>query len=130
MKFLLPEVALFLYKSTIQPCMEYCHHVWAGVPSCYLELLDMLQKKICRTAGPSLAASLKPLAHFRNVADLSIFCRYYFGRCPSELAQLVPLPCSQGWFTHYSDRFYDPRCYKDIYVNSFFVQLDSRILCL
>ena len=44
MKFLSPEVALYLYKSTIRPCMEYCCHVWAGAPSCYLELLDKLQK--------------------------------------------------------------------------------------
>ena len=27
-KFLSPEVALYLYKSTIGPCMEYCCHVW------------------------------------------------------------------------------------------------------
>ena len=27
MKFLSPEVALYLYKSTIHPCMEYCCHV-------------------------------------------------------------------------------------------------------
>ena len=27
MKFLFPEVALYLYKSTILPCMEYCCHV-------------------------------------------------------------------------------------------------------
>ena len=47
MKFLSPEVALFLYKSTIWPCMEYCCHVWAGAPSCYLELLDKLPKQIC-----------------------------------------------------------------------------------
>ena len=40
MKFLSPEVALYLYKSTIRPCMEYCCHVWAGAPSCYVELLD------------------------------------------------------------------------------------------
>ena len=39
MKFLSPEVALYLYKSTIHPCMEYCCHVWAGAPSYYLELL-------------------------------------------------------------------------------------------
>ena len=26
------------------------------------------------------------------MASLSLFCRYYFGRCSSELAQLVPLP--------------------------------------
>ena len=76
MKFLSPEVALYLYKSTIRPCMEYCCHVWAGAPSCYLELLDKLQKQICRTVGPSLAASLEPLAHRRNVASLSLFCRY------------------------------------------------------
>ena len=49
MKFLSPEVALYLYKSTIHPCMEYCCHIWAGAPSCFLELLDKLQKRICRT---------------------------------------------------------------------------------
>ena len=45
MKFLSPEVAQYLYKSTIHLCMEYCCHVWAGAPSCYLELLDKLQKE-------------------------------------------------------------------------------------
>ena len=94
MKFLSPEAALYLYKSTIHPCMEYCCHVWAGAPSCYLELLDKLQKPIRMTVGPSLAASLEQLAHRRNVANLSLFYRYYFRRCSSELAQLVPLPFS------------------------------------
>ena len=125
MKFLSPEVVLYLYKSTIPPCMEYCCHVWVGAPSCCLELLDKLQKQICRTAGPSLAASLEPLAYHQNVASLSYFYRYYFRRCSSELAQLVPLPYSQGRSTCYSDRLHDfsvtiPRCYKDVYVNSFF----------
>ena len=46
MKFLSPEVALYLYKSTIKTCMEYCCHVWAGAPSWYLELLDKLQKRV------------------------------------------------------------------------------------
>ena len=59
MKFLSPEVDLYLYKSTIPPCMEYCCHVWAGARSCYLELLDKLQKRICRIVSLSLAASLK-----------------------------------------------------------------------
>ena len=125
MKFVSPEVALYLYKSTIQPCMEYCCHVRAGAPSCYLELLDKLQKRICRTVGPSLAASLERLAHRQNVASLSLFYRYYFGRCSSELAEPVPLPYSRGRSTRYSDRLHDfsvtiPRCYKDVYVNSFF----------
>ena len=125
MKFLSPEVALYLYKSTILPCMEYCCHVWAGAPSCYLDLLDKLQRWIGRIVGPSLAASLEPLAHRRNVASLSLFYRYYFGKCSSELAQLVLLPFSWGRCTCYSDRLHDfsvtiPRCYKDVYVNSFF----------
>ena len=38
MKFLSPEV--YLYKYTICPCMEYCCHVLACGPICYLELLD------------------------------------------------------------------------------------------
>ena len=127
MKFLSPEVALYLYKFIICPCMEYCCHIWAGAPSCYLDLLDKLQKRTCRIVGPSLAASLEPLAHRRNVASLSLFYRYYFGRCSSELAQLVPLPFSRGRSTRYSDRLHDfsvtiPRCYKDVYVNSFFLR--------
>ena len=74
--------------------MEYCCHVWASAPSCYLEFLDKLQKRICRTVGLSLAASLEPLAHPRNIASSSLFNRYYFGRCSSELAELVPFPYS------------------------------------
>ena len=107
MKFLSPEVALYLYKSTIRPCMEYCCHVWVGASSCYLDLLDKLQKRICRIAGPSLAASLEPLAHRRNVTSLSLFYRYYFGRCSSGLAQPVPLAFSRGRSTRYSDRLHD-----------------------
>ena len=41
----------------------------------------------------SLAASLEPLAR-RNVAILSLFYRYYFGRCSSELA-----PGSSSFFS-------------------------------
>ena len=80
MKFLSPDFVLYLYKSTIQPHMEYCCDVWAGAPRCYLELLDKLQNWMCRTVGPSLVII--------------------------------------------------PRCYKDGYVNSFFLaQLDSGFSC-
>ena len=134
-EFLSPEIALYLCKSTICPYMEYCCHVWAGAPSCYLELLDKLQKRICRTVAPSLAVSLEPLAHLQNVASISLFYRYYFGRCSSELARLVPLvflevcllvipiDCMIFFVTIL-------RCCKDVYGDSFFpAQLDSGILC-
>ena len=76
MKFFSPEVGLYLYKSTIPSCMQYCCHGWPDTPGCYLELLDRLQKWKCRTVGPSLAVSLEPLAHCQNVACLSFFCKY------------------------------------------------------
>ena len=60
MKFLYPEVALYLYKSTIRLCMEYCCHDRASTPSYYLELLDQLLKRICRTVCPLFAASVEP----------------------------------------------------------------------
>ena len=70
--------------------MEYCCHVWAGAPSYCLELLDKLQKPIRRAVNPSLAASLETLTHCGNVGTLILFCRYYFARCSSELAELFP----------------------------------------
>ena len=66
-KFVSPKIALYLNQSTIPPYMAYYCHVWAGAPCCYLELLDQLQKRICRT---SLAASLEPLAHCWNMSFL------------------------------------------------------------
>ena len=68
--------------------MEYCCHVWAGAPSCRLELLDKLQKQLCRAIHPSLAASMEPLAHYSGrLHDFSVTI---------------------------------PKCYKDVFVNSFF----------
>ena len=81
---------------------------------------------MCRTVGASLAASLEPLAHRGNVASLSLFYRYYFGRCSSELAQLVPLSFSHRKSTRYSDRLHD----FSMSIVSFLTQLGSGILCV
>ena len=69
MKLISPMVALYLYKSTICPCMEYCSHVWPWAPSCYLELLEKLHKQIYKTVGPSLATSLE--SQFKKISSLS-----------------------------------------------------------
>ena len=87
MKFLSPEVALYLYKSTIRPCMEYCCLVWAGAPSCYLELLDKLQKRICRTVG--LYLSLKfGISEKKMFLGLGAMCMYV---------------CMDGWMDGWMD---------------------------
>ena len=97
MKFLSPEVSLYLYKSTICPCMKYCCHAWTGVPSYYLELLDKLQKWICRIAGPSLATSLEPLkcSHLKSFlfigftsTDVHLNCLNWFHFLSLEGGQL------------------------------------------
>ena len=136
MRFLSPEVALYLCESTICPCMECCCHVWASALSCCQELLGKLQEWICRIVGPSLAASLEPLPHRQNVARLSLFCRYY----------LVDI--AQNWLDWFHFLFLEggplvilidcmifPSLFLDVtrmYMStvSFLAQLNSGILCL
>ena len=85
--------------------------------------------------GHSLAASLEPLTRRRNVDDFSVFYRYYFGRCLSELAQLVPLPFSVWRSTRYLiDCMISVSPFLDVIrismpTLSFLTQVDSRILC-
>ena len=63
MKFLSPEAALSHtpMHEILLPCL-----IW-------WELLDNLQKRICRTVN-----SPDPLAHRQNIASLSLFYSYYF----------------------------------------------------
>ena len=65
------------------------------------------------------------MTHCWNVASLSIFYRYYFGRFLSKPSQLVPLPYYGGRSTHCSDKLHNfsvtiPIYYKEIYVSHFF----------
>ena len=88
--YLTPECILYLYKSSIRPCMEYCCHLWAGAPAHLLNLLDKIQNRVCNMVGPQLSLKLQPLSHRRDVASLSLFYKYFHGHCSEELASLVP----------------------------------------
>ena len=57
----LSQVALDLYKSTIQLCMEYWCHVWTGALNFYLHISDKQLKQVCSNAGLSLVASFELL---------------------------------------------------------------------
>ena len=100
----------------------WCHKIWNNLsnhsifptwPKSWDTDLNTLRKKRARQfflEGESLT--------------LSLFYRYYFDRCSSEVAQLVPLPFSWRRSTRYSDRLPDfsvtiSRCCKDVYVNTF-----------
>ena len=118
------------------PCMKHCCHVWGIAPSCYLKTLDKWQKRICWTVGLSVTASLEPLAHPQDVASISLFHRYYFGRHSSGLAQLVSLTYSQ-WrllailtdYMIFLSPFLDVTMMSMSTV-SFLAKLDPDILCL
>ena len=69
---------------------------WNNVFICWLVLLagryvTQTKNRICRTVSLLFVVSLEPVTHRQNVASLSLFYRYYFGRCLSELPELVPL---------------------------------------
>ena len=119
------------------PFKEYCCHGWAGAPSYYLELLDKVQKQIsCRAVGSALVASLELLAHWRNWTSLSLFYRYYFGRCTSELPQWFHFLIVKGGLlvvltecTIFLSPFLNVTRMSMSTV-SFVAELDSGILCL
>ena len=127
MKIPSSKVTLYFDKSTIRPCMEYFCHAWASAPVCYLDMLDTLQIQVRKTVSTLLAASCEPLSDLKNLASLNLIYRYYFSRCTSELVELIPLHCSRGRSTRYSDRLHNfsviiPRRYNDFYVKSFFLR--------
>ena len=80
-----------------------------------------LQTWECRTINHSF----ETLPHCLNVATLSLFCRYCFGRCSSELAEQFLLPYLIGRSTRYSNRWHDfsvtiLECFSDVFISSFF----------
>ena len=105
-KLYLPVFCNFLSKVfKTEGTMRY---FWAAASSCYLDMLDKLQKRVYKNVGPSLAPSPDPLTYRRNVASISLFFqRCYFSRNSFELTELVPLPHTRGRFTHYSNRLHD-----------------------
>ena len=81
---------------------------------------------ICFICWPLTCCLSWILGSSLKCSQLKLFLCFYFGRCSLELAQLVPLPYFRGRSTRYSDSLHDisvtiPRCYKDVYANSFFL---------
>jgi hypothetical protein len=99
-EFFSSEQLLQIYKGLIRPCMEYCSHIWGGSGSS--SLLDRVESKAKRLINcPLLSNSLDPLSLRRDVGALSLFYRYYNGRCSRELASRIPPPlrrprCTRG----------------------------------
>ena len=65
MKFISPEFVLYLYKSSLRPCWEYCCHVWAGAPSCYLDMLINYRNEYVGLLIFHLLPLLNPWLHLK-----------------------------------------------------------------
>ena len=93
-KYFTSEQLLKIYKGLNRPRLEYCSHVWGA--SSYTYLLDRVESKAIRLIGDaSVTSSLDSLSLRRKVASLSLFYRYYFGRCSDELAGCIPPPLAR-----------------------------------
>ena len=84
----------------------------------------------------STAASLEPLSHRRNLVSLSLFYRYYLGRCVTELFELFHFSILEGSVLSilidcmiFLSPFLDVTT-MNMSTVSFLAQLDSGILCL
>ena len=133
-KFIPPSALLYLYKTSIRPLIEYCSHIWAGAPDCYLRMLDKVQRRLCYLVGEDLAVSLDSLGHRRAVGTACLFYRYVFGRCSSGISKLV-LPfkismhetCQSASAHHYTLRstFSRTTCTCTSHKSSFFPRATS-----
>ena len=70
--------------------MEYNSHVWAGASRSVLKLLDRVQERAKVLINDNRVSNcIDSLEHRRNVACVSLFYRYYNGRCSQEIRSLV-----------------------------------------
>ena len=121
--FLLLRIYHTTLHGTLFSCLRWCFQMLTW------KVLDKLQKLVCRNVGLSLTASLEPLPWHRNVASLSLFCKYNFGRSLSKHPELVsflilvggPLDIRVGCMIFFAPIL---RCCKDTDVNSFFLRID------
>ena len=96
--------------------MIIIYYLWRGASKYSLATLDRIQKRAIRIIDDSaLTDSLDSLAHRRIVSALSLYYRYYHGKCSDELKSVIPLlkACSAR-----STRFADSK-------HSFVIKLEN-----
>ncbi len=132
-RYFSPKDLSLLYKAQVRPLMEYCSHIWGGAPTSSLKALDKVQDRAIRLINdPSLTNNLASLSHRRSVSCLSLYYRYYNGRCSNELSGCIPPPLvltanRQSRFTDRSHQFAVtvPTCRTSLGKSSFFSRVSA-----
>ena len=90
-KYFTPSDLRDIYVSYIRPKMEYNCHIWAGASKTTLDYLDRVQNRAIKLINNAeVANTLDSLEHRRNVACITLFYRYFHGRCSLEVSELLP----------------------------------------
>nr|CAI5830890.1 unnamed protein product [Callosobruchus analis] len=71
----------------IRPSLEYYSHVWGCAPKHSSKFMNSRREQL--DDAPNLKNDLHSLEHPRRVADMSLFYRFYHGRCSSNLSQII-----------------------------------------
>ena len=89
--FFSPNDLAVIYKPYIRPLLEFDSHLWVGAPPSTLNLVERLQKKAFRLIGDTTITNrIDTLDHRRKVGAVTLFYRYFYGRCSSEILGIVP----------------------------------------
>ena len=98
-----------------------------------------MQERAVSLVGSGPSAGLQALSHSRDVASLSLFYKYYYGKCSSELVDLVPPKRVTARSTRFSEQMQrhtvnSPICRTKFYQLSFFSRTaalwNSIIFCV
>ena len=104
MKFLSPEVALYLYKFSIRPCMEYYCRVWAGAPVFSIcKSLRVLQK-VHQYRAPWLTDfciihTLSSAGKYKVIVTVVFLNKFYHRPLFNDIYYKTIL--DRGWFQYY-----------------------------
>lgn len=91
---------IYIYKSHINPSMEYCYRIWAGVDQ---SSLKGFQKRLRGFMNDELFSTLLSLSHRRNDFSLLLLYFYYYGTCSNDIQSLVsPVQTSKTRTRHVS----------------------------
>lgn len=87
---------IYIYKSQINPSMEYCYRIWAGVDQSSLE---RFQKRLRGFMNDELFSTLIS----RNDFSLLLLYCYCYGKCSNDIQSLVsPVQISKTRTRHAS----------------------------
>ena len=90
-KFFSPEELATIYKAYIRPLLEFDSHLWIGAPPSTLNFVERLQNKAFRLIGDiNITNRIDSLGHRRKVGAVTLFYRYFYGHCSSELLGIIP----------------------------------------